>query len=82
MFDDVPFVKAKCAGNPDRDPNRVVERRMVALLGYPCDIYEQGRLVKVQSVASGAPTWAEIALWQRWNEVGQDPVADHRAEHP
>lgn len=159
MFDDVPFTKAKSAGNPDRDPNVVVERRMVALLGYLCDIYDHGRLVKVQTIAPvtnaekagippnwdgaftlaplpdllsdgvtyavdlrtatnidasylrpekrlrslaeggwavfrqrmvlcdtralvpitplqkiGAPTWAEIDLWQRWNEAGQDPA--------
>ena len=52
MFDDVPLMKAKCGGDPDRDPNVVVERRKVALLGHLCDIYDHGRLVEVQSVAS------------------------------
>ncbi len=51
VFDDVPFVKAKSAGNLEKNPNLVVERRRVALLGYPCDIYFGGRLVKVQTVA-------------------------------
>jgi len=51
-FEDVPFVKAKSAGNPARDPNVVIERRKVVLLGFPCDIYDNGRLVKVQKVAS------------------------------
>lgn len=157
VFDDVPFVKAKSAGNLSKDPNLVVERRKVALLGYPCDIYDHGRLVKVQTVAPvtsaeragippdwdgaftfaplpdllgdgvpyavdlraaanidvsylrtdkrirsltelgwsvfrqrmalcdtravvslpaltaiGASTWAELELWQRWNEAGRD----------
>ncbi|MDN4161080.1 hypothetical protein [Nocardioides abyssi] len=160
VFRDVPFTKARSAGNPDRDPNVVIERRMVALLGYPCDIYNDGRLVKVQTVAPvvdatkmgippdwdgaftlaplpdllgdgntyavdlrtaanidasylttdrrvralsedgwalfrqrtilcdtramielaplrdfGSPLWAEIELWQEWNEAGQDPAA-------
>lgn len=158
IFDDVPFIKAKSAGNAEKDPNLNVDRRMVALLGYPCDIYDHGRLVKVQSVAPvvsaekagipqnwdgaftlaplpdllgdgvryavdlrvasnidvsylrverrvrsltengwaifrqrmvlcatraliplpplhtiGAPTWAEMTLWQEWNEAGLNP---------
>lgn len=51
VFEDVPFVKAKSAGDPGMDPNVVVERRTVVVLGYPCDIYDQGKLVKVQTVA-------------------------------
>lgn len=51
VFDDVPLVKARSAGDPSRDPNVVVERRKVAVLGYPCDIYAHGRPVKVQTVA-------------------------------
>ena len=51
MFEDVPFVKAKSSGNIDRDPSVVIERRMVALLGYPCDIYANGRPVRSQTVA-------------------------------
>lgn len=51
VFDDVPLVKAKSSGDPTRDPTIVVERRKVALLGYPCDLYTGGRLVKVQTVA-------------------------------
>lgn len=159
VFDDVPFVKAKSAGDPKHDPNIIIERRKVAVLGYPCDIYANGRPVKVQSIAPvvsaekagipanwdgaftlaplpdllgdgvtyavdlrvsanidvsyltpekrlraltetgwaifrqrmvlcdtraliptsplqtiGAPTWAEIGLWQEWNEAGQDPA--------
>lgn len=51
VFKDVPFVKARSAGDPNRDPNTVVERRLIAVVGYTCDIYEKGRLVKVQTVA-------------------------------
>jgi hypothetical protein len=51
VFADVPFTKAKNAGDPSRDPNITIERRTVALLGYPCDMYAQGKLVKVQTVA-------------------------------
>lgn len=52
VIGDVPFVKARNGGSPDKDPNSVVERRPVALLGYPCDIYDaNGKTVKVQAVA-------------------------------
>ena len=51
MFSDIPFVKGRSAGDPAKDPNLVVERRMVALLGYPCDVYQGGRRVKVQMIA-------------------------------
>jgi hypothetical protein len=51
VFKDVPFVKARASGNPDSAPNIVVDRRLVAVLGYPCDMYRDGRLVKVQLVA-------------------------------
>lgn len=51
VFTEVPFIKARSAGNPARDPNVTIERRTVALLGYPCDVYDQGRPVKVQSVS-------------------------------
>jgi len=159
VFGDVPLVKAKSAGNPEKPPNLVVERRMVAVTGYPCDIYAEGRLVRVQTVAPvvpadrlgipidwdgaftfaplpdllgdgawnavdlrvaanidasylrpghrlrslsetgwaafrqrmalcdtralisltalqaiGASAWAEVELWQRWNEAGRDPT--------
>lgn len=51
VFSEVPFVKARSAGNPDKDPNVALERRLVTVLGYPCDIYANGKLVKVQTVA-------------------------------
>jgi hypothetical protein len=52
IFDGVPFVKAKAAGSVENDPNLVVERRRVCIIGYPCDIYDaHGRLAKVQTVA-------------------------------
>lgn len=51
VFDEIPFVKARSAGDPDRDPNLVVERRLVAVVGYPCEIYQGGKLTKVQTVA-------------------------------
>lgn len=51
VFDDIPLVKAKSAGSPDKDPNLVVERRLVALVGYPCDTYANGKPIKVQTIA-------------------------------
>ena len=51
IFDDVPFVKARSAGRVDLDPNVAIERRMIAVIGYPCDVYDGGRLVKVQAIA-------------------------------
>lgn len=51
VFDDVPFVKARAAGDSAKDPNLVVDRRAVAVLGYPCDIHANGKPVKVQTVA-------------------------------
>lgn len=51
VFRDVPLVKAKNGGSVAREPNVSVERRMVAVLQYPCDIYTASRLVKAQSVA-------------------------------
>ncbi len=51
MFDDVPFTKARSSGDPSTDPNIVVERRLVAAVTYPCDMYHDGRLVRVQTIA-------------------------------
>ncbi len=52
IFDDVPFVKAKRGNKISDPPNVIHERRLVVLLGYPCDIYlPDGRLTRVQSVA-------------------------------
>lgn len=51
IYDDVPFVKATFGGSVERDPGVGVERRAVAVLGYPCDLFVDGRPVKVQCVA-------------------------------
>jgi hypothetical protein len=51
VFDDVPFIKGRRASKPTDDPNIAVERRLVVVLGYPCDIYSGGKFVKVQTVA-------------------------------
>jgi len=51
VFGDVPFIKGRRASKPTDDPNIAVERRNVVVLGYPCDIYAQGKLVRVQTVA-------------------------------
>jgi hypothetical protein len=51
VFQDIPFVKAKASGSPEKDPNITVDRRLVAILGYPCDMYQNGKLVRVQMVA-------------------------------
>ncbi|MHB1066921.1 MAG: hypothetical protein ACYC2Z_05785 [Candidatus Nanopelagicales bacterium] len=50
VFDDVPFVKAKRGSRQGDPPNVTAERRRVAVLGHPCDIYSQGRPVRVQTV--------------------------------
>ena len=51
VFRDIPFAKAKASGNPEKVPNITIDRRLVAILGYPCDMYQNGKLVKVQVVA-------------------------------
>ncbi len=51
VFDDVPFIKGKRGNQLSDPPNVLTERRPVAVLGYPCDIYANGKLVKVQLVA-------------------------------
>lgn len=66
VYRDVPFVKAAFNSTPERPPNAVTERRTVAVLGHPCDLYQAGRPVRVQTVAAvleaariGLPTdWA------------------------
>lgn len=66
VFTDVPFVKSRSAGNPSKDPNVVIERRMVALVGYPCDIYDGGRRVKVQTVAPVVNA-AKVGIPANWD---------------
>lgn len=52
MLADVPFVKNKRGSRATDPPNSVAERRMVALLGYTCDLYTSaGTLSRVQVVA-------------------------------
>jgi hypothetical protein len=76
VFHDIPFVKAKASGNPVKDPNVTIDRRLVAILGYPCDMYQNGKLVKVQTVApvteatkAGVPSdWA--------GALGYSPLPD------
>jgi hypothetical protein len=51
VFDLVPFAKAKRGSKFADPPNISSERRLVAVLGYPCDIYLDGRLARVQTVA-------------------------------
>jgi hypothetical protein len=51
VFQDVPYVKVKAGDTPDADPKTECERRLVMVVGYPCDIYEQGRLARVQTIA-------------------------------
>jgi len=51
IFDNVPYVKVMAGDRPEADPKIAVERRAVMLLGYPCDIYAQGSLAKVQTIA-------------------------------
>ena len=51
VFSDVPFLKGRSAGDTAEDPNLVIERRTVAVLGYRCDVYHGGRRVEVQAIA-------------------------------
>jgi hypothetical protein len=52
IFEDVPFAKNKRASKFEDLPNTSYDRRAVAVLGYPCDIYNpDGRLARVQVVA-------------------------------
>lgn len=51
VFKDVPFLKGRRGSKLTDDPNVVIERRPVAVLGHPCDMYAHGKLVKVQLVA-------------------------------
>lgn len=51
VFDDVPFIKGRRASKSTDGPNIAVDRRLVVVLGYPCDMYTAGKLVTVQTVA-------------------------------
>lgn len=53
VFTDVPFVKAKRGNKLTDSPAVSSERRTVAVLGYPCDIYNSAtwKLAKVQTIA-------------------------------
>lgn len=52
IFRNVPIIKAKAGDRPpETDPKTAVDRRTVVALDYPCDMYDHGRLIKVQTVA-------------------------------
>jgi hypothetical protein len=51
VYEDVPFVKAKFNNNASTNPNITIERRMVAVIGYPCDLYVSGKPAIIQCVA-------------------------------
>jgi hypothetical protein len=51
LFTGVPIVKARSGGSFATDPSVSIERRTVALLGFPCDVYSGGVLGKAQMVA-------------------------------
>ncbi|MBI4493458.1 MAG: hypothetical protein HY690_11775 [Chloroflexi bacterium] len=51
VFRDGPIVKAQPGDRREVDPRMSVERRTVAVIGYPCEMYAQGVLTRVQSVA-------------------------------
>jgi hypothetical protein len=51
IFEDVPYAKVMASDRPEADPKVVHERRVVALMGYPCDIYAGGTSAKVQTIA-------------------------------
>lgn len=53
VFADVPFTKARRASKITDNPNATYERRLVTVMGYTCDLYNEqtGALGKVQVVA-------------------------------
>jgi hypothetical protein len=52
VFADVPFAKNKRASKFEDPPNTSYDRRLVAVMGYTCDLYtDAGVLAKVQVVA-------------------------------
>lgn len=51
IFEDVPFLKARAGDRPGSEPKVQIERRSAIALTYPCDMYEHGTLVRVQTVA-------------------------------
>jgi hypothetical protein len=53
IFREVPFVKVQAGDTPAADPRTRVERRYVATILHPCDMYAEasGALAKVQAVA-------------------------------
>jgi hypothetical protein len=53
VFADVPFAKNRRASKLTDNPNTTHERRLVAIMGYTCDLYslQTGELGKVQVVA-------------------------------
>lgn len=40
VFNDVPLVKARSTGSPARQPELAIERRMVLVATYACDLYK------------------------------------------
>lgn len=65
VYKDVPFVKATYGGDAERPPGTSVERRAVAVLGYPCDLFTEGRPVKVQTVAPIVEP-AKVGIPESW----------------
>jgi hypothetical protein len=51
IFEGVPHVKIQAGDRPEADPKFLVERRLVMALTYPCEMYTQGALARVQSIA-------------------------------
>src|SRR3989337_669494 len=51
IFQNVPFIKGQAGDLPGADPKVRVERRMVVALSYPCEMYSNGSLAKVQTIA-------------------------------
>ncbi|MDP2935402.1 MAG: hypothetical protein Q8O86_02810 [Dehalococcoidia bacterium] len=51
IFENVPYVKGQAGDFPGADPKLKVERRKVAALCYPCEMYSNGILARVQTIA-------------------------------
>lgn len=51
IFENVPYVKVQAGDSPGSDPKLRVERRKVAALSFPGEMYSNGILGRVQTIA-------------------------------
>ena len=51
VFASLPTLRAQAGDRPDAEPRVRIERRPAIALTYPCEMYDRGVLVRVQTVA-------------------------------